>query len=164
MNRFLILIASALLLQGCVTKSRVYEWLDKNRIDAARYCSVEFPITERVVRGETIVIRDTVTHVDSVDCSPDSSGVINRVPCPPSKIIYEVSHRTDSVVTIDYAALAAVRLEMFEEKAGREVAEYRAGVAERQAKSRLIWIIGISVLAVIIAVMWFRGLFRVRIP
>lgn len=143
--RLLLICAAALILGGCISKSRVYTWLDKHPKQAAEYSAVKFP--PRGSTGETKVVRVTDTLIEE-------KVIIDSVACPDGST---VKYRTDVQYVVKTRDL--LRVDTVVNTAGEEKERLRANEAEREvaikegelvsakekAKGRLYWIIGLSV-------------------
>lgn len=157
--KWLGFIALALLMSSCVSKSKVYDWLDKNRQDAAKYCSTEFPA--RVTQGETKLIKvvDTLikkeTVIDTVDC-PDGTKVTAE-----KDIRYviqkEYLQRVDT--TVDRAGEEKERLRANDAEKNVAITEGQLVSEKEKSKARLYWIIGLGVLCVALFAFIIRKVF-----
>lgn len=105
--RYLFLLL--LLLSGCVSVEKAERVMRSHPKELAKLCADCFPVREiEVIRGDTVVLIDTVSEVISdtirvnADC-PD--GTVVTVDCPPNKIITRVvkSHTTDTIKVRDTA-------------------------------------------------------------
>lgn len=157
--KWLGFIALALMVSSCVSKSKVYDWLDKNKQDAAKYCSTEFPA--RVTQGETKLIKvvDTLikkeTIIDTVDC-PDGTKVTVE-----KDIRYviqkEYLQRVDT--TVDRAGEEMERLRANAAEADVAIRDGLLSVEKQISKARMWWIIGLGVLCAALFAFIIRKVF-----
>lgn len=104
--RYLFLL---LLFSGCVSVEKAERVMRAHPTKLAKLCADCFPVHEsEVIRGDTVVLIDTVSEVISdtirvnADC-PD--GTVVTVDCPPNKAVTRVikSHTTDTIKVRDTA-------------------------------------------------------------
>lgn len=161
MNKLIIIVACALFSMSCVTKSKVYTWLDKHPLEAAKYCAVQFPTQVEYIPGETIIKRDTqYMEPDSVPCPPDAQGNVVKIPCPPLQIQYIRESRIDTVKIVDYPELAAMRLRYFEERDARVDIAVQLSVLKKKATAQTKWIIGLSLMLAVSIYLWIKNPFK----
>lgn len=99
-----IIIFLIFIISSCAgaKKKRAHRYFNENKKELAELCLERFPIKEKIVKGDTIRITDTLKVVDKipvfVDC-PDGT----KKECPPKEIKYiETTERvTDTIYTID---------------------------------------------------------------
>jgi hypothetical protein len=104
----IILYSVTILIISCNPISKAVKTFNANPEQAALYCAVTFPVKDSIIKGDTVVINDTVTNtiVDSVkvDCPPNSEKVITITKaCPPGKTITVTKVITDTVIRRDIA-------------------------------------------------------------
>lgn len=99
------LILVLALINGCVSVEKAERVMRANPDKLAKLCSDCYPVKpSEIIKGDTIVVVDSVLRVDSVrvtvDC-PDGT----KVDCPPTKIVTKIikSHSTDTVKVRDTA-------------------------------------------------------------
>lgn len=133
MRLFLICMAVLLGVSSCTTTNKVYSWLDKNKVKAAQYCALEFPVREVIKEGETVVKVDTQYIAgDTVECPPDSLGNSVKIPCPETKVVYSVSTRVDTQVVKDWNELELQRLKYLESQ--EELASVKGQLVAEKVK------------------------------
>jgi len=82
--------------------------MDQHAFDAARYCSESFPCsTGDIHPGMPMHFTDTLYMPgDSVECPDQFPDAGKKVPCPPTKIIRDSIHVTDTLSVADSAHIA----------------------------------------------------------
>lgn len=91
-----LFIVLALLLTSCMSVEKATSYLKKEGA-LAEVCSEAFPIQEKVIQGETIVVTDSILVAgDSVECEPAEKPF--KVKCPDSKVEVRHSFRVDTLV------------------------------------------------------------------
>lgn len=108
--RIAVILLMLALISGCkVNEKRAKEWAYNNKNKLAEWCADCFPVkVSEVVKGDTIILIDTITSIDSVrikvqvDC-PD--GSVALVDCPPEKTstITLHTHTSDTIKIRDTA-------------------------------------------------------------
>lgn len=100
----LIYICIALALTSCagMKKKKAHRYFNENKKDLAELCLDKFPIQEKIIKGDTVTIIDTLKIINKVpvfvDC-PDGT----KKECPPkeTKYIERIRMVTDTIVRID---------------------------------------------------------------
>lgn len=153
--RYLFLL---LLLSGCVSVEKAERVMRAHPTELAKLCADCFPVREsEVIRGDTVVLIDTVSEVISdtirvnADC-PD--GTVVTVDCPPNKTVTRVikSHTTDTIKVRDTA---------YERVLADERDDYRDKWANMEQsrdmwRKRAIWGWGIIFLcAAVVGLRWY---------
>jgi hypothetical protein len=109
MKHALYIIVSLLLLSSCMSVDKATSYLQASG-KLAEVCADKFPITERIIEGQTIVVLDTLLVAgDSVQCVP--SPVPLKVKCPDRKVEVRHSYRVDTLIQENTA-----KVEMYKEK------------------------------------------------
>lgn len=154
-SRLLIIL---LLFSGCVSVEKAERVMRAHPTELAKLCADCFPVREsEVIRGDTVILIDTVSEVVSdtirvnADC-PD--GTVVTVDCPPNRVVTRVvkSHTTDTLKVRDTA---------YERVLSDERDSYRDKWANMEQsrdtwRKRAIWGWGIILLcAVVIGVRWY---------
>lgn len=96
-------------------KKKAHRYFNENKKDLAELCLDKFPIQEKIIKGDTVTIIDTLKIIDKVpvfvDC-PDGT----KKECPPkeTKYIERVRTVTDTIVRIDTREKYLLELEIQE--------------------------------------------------
>lgn len=97
------------LLTGCIGVKKAERIMRSHPVELAKLCADCFPVKPiEIIKGDTIVLLDSVIRVDSVrveveaDC-PDGTKV--KVDCPPTKTVERIkyTHTSDTVKIRDTA-------------------------------------------------------------
>jgi hypothetical protein len=127
----------------------------------AEVCAEKFPIQERVIEGQTIVVIDTLTVAgDSVACPPNlsKSDKSIKVKCPDAKVQVKHTSRVDTLVQENTAKVEMYKGYYLQEKVLKEqVQEKLATMTDSRDKwrSRCIGLL-ISIGAVIGVGLFFK--------
>lgn len=96
-------------------KKKAHRYFNENKKDLAELCLDKFPIQEKIIKGDTVTIIDTLKIIDKVpvlvDC-PDGT----KKECPPkeTKYIERIRMVTDTIVRIDTREKYLLELEIQE--------------------------------------------------
>jgi hypothetical protein len=99
-----ILFLSLLLLSSCMSVEKATSYL-QSKGKLVEVCAEKFPIQERVIEGQTIVVIDTLTVAgDSVECPPNlsKSDKSIKVKCPDVKVEVRHTSRVDTLEKESY--------------------------------------------------------------
>jgi hypoxanthine phosphoribosyltransferase len=123
----------------------------------AEVCAEKFPIQERVIEGQTIVVIDTLTVAgDSVACAP--SPVPKKVKCPDAKVQVKHSFRVDTLVQENTAKVEMYKGYYLQEKVLKEQVQEKLSVmtdSRDKWRSRCIGLL-ISIGAVVGVGLFFK--------
>lgn len=141
---------------SCNSQKRFIKYAQTHKPELAELCTETFPIQGRLIQGRTDTISDTVYKESPlVDCPPveakNGQIVINKVKCPPNKIIDNSFTRVDTIYQADTAMehVLQTKLKDSEEESKKQ--------KERAEKWRKTSIIVIAVLGVIGVYWWMVG-------
>lgn len=96
-------------------KKKAHRYFNENKKDLAELCLDKFPIQEKIIKGDTVTIIDTLKIINKVpvfvDC-PDGT----KKECPPkeTKYIERIRMVTDTIVRIDTREKHLLELEIQE--------------------------------------------------
>jgi len=165
--KLLLIVLSIVALSSCKTKS-LYTRMDESRLEAVSWCNTNVPII--IKQGETKTIIDTVTEAGDtvrieVPCPDGTKAVVN---CPPSKIRTVTKKVVQHDTISDTRAAESERLLRL--KSDEENSKLKGTIVvkddqikeeKEKSKTRMYWIIGLSVLLAGSAYMNIRKLFPV---
>lgn len=118
--RTLIFFISLFFLVGCVSQQeRTDKFLRENPEYFAEKCAINFPIKEKIVKGETLIDTITVTLPGvKIPCpeviDPKGQSIIHYVDCPEQKTNTIVKHRTDTIFKENTANVIRLKTENIE--------------------------------------------------
>lgn len=100
----IILLGLAIMLFSCNPLKKAVKTFDENPNVAALYCSVNFPAKDSLIKGDTVVLLDTLeTQGPVIEVQVPGDTVKIKGQCPPVKVITKFSRVTDTIIRIDHA-------------------------------------------------------------
>ena len=112
-----VAIIAATMLSSCTTKKGAVKWLNKNPLEASKFCMDTYPTKTEYKQGEVVIKRDTLTLAGEVkECPPAKNDTVTGkaekvyVQCPPTKTITEWKVRVDTLRLKDSACYTQNRI------------------------------------------------------
>lgn len=146
MKQLISLSLAAFMLASCITERRradiFHGYANEHRSEVLKYCP---PPIEKVNPGTP----DTVTIVDTVKVKvpypvPGTNDTI-WVDCPDTEYVYRYISKTDTLFRENTAELERQSLLRQDAEKEAAIASELAALADKRAKERLYWIIGLAI-------------------
>ena len=149
-----ILGICTLLLVGCSTFEKQHfkarKFYNENRKELADLCSSEFRPSVEYIKGDSIVVRDTIVGKPIfVDC-PDGS----QKECPKNTHTKEVITVTDTIKIPDPALETKLRYSIMELEVNSKHLQSELVEVSKQSKNKDYIIVGLGLL--VMGVFWFK--------
>src|SRR5690606_38045719 len=148
MKLLISLSLAAFMLASCMTERKradiFHRYARENPIDLAELCADEFPVKTITTKGktDTLTVRDTL-RVKVPVVVPGGTDTL-WADCPPSETVYRYINRTDTIMQENTALIAALQGKYAEADKEAEVERALRNKAEKEARNRLYWLIGLG--------------------
>jgi len=157
-----VLLIIAGFLQGCSTlekrinKAKVVARENPNSF--ASFCVESFPVKEKFIKGKDSIVIDTLIQEKIVKVPVIIKGDTTYVDvkCPKATTVYKTVVRIDTVIKEDTAKLADLRQQIDKSNKDYKEKDLSLQKALKSSTSRLYWIIGLAILALLAIVIIFK--------